>query len=161
MDPTTASYYRAILFVEAYDDKPLPPTLVLLHKWAIKRCQALGLGGTISKQTALSVAMMWMSTTNEGIEFTREFTTLGDIFGAPDDDMSGIISSVKNDDESADDENVVDWDALPVETKVIATKGGTQMIGEYVGRRSRAWIDVRIDGERQSFRPRHVQIAGA
>ena len=151
MDPTTASYYRAILFIDSQDSRPLPPTLVLLHQWAIKRCQAMGLGGTISKASALTVAMTWMSTTEEGKEHTRDFTSLGDIFGEPEVPGPSVVAG----------ESIVDWDAVPLESNVIAMSGDKQVNGVYVGRRSRAWIDVRIAGERKTFRPHQVQLAGA
>jgi polysaccharide deacetylase 2 family uncharacterized protein YibQ len=84
MDPTTASYYRAILFLDGQDQRPVPKSLVELHAWAVKRGQAMGLGSMITKQAALTVATTWMSTTKEGREFTREFTPLGEMFSEPD-----------------------------------------------------------------------------
>jgi hypothetical protein len=83
MDPTTASYYRAILFSDSQDARPLPKSLIDLHAWAFKRSQALGIGGIISKASALSIAMTWMSSTSEGREFTRDCTTLGEMFCQP------------------------------------------------------------------------------
>ncbi len=151
MDPSTASYYRAILFVDGLDTRPLPPTLLQLHGWAVKRHLALGLGGTISKATALTVAMTWLSTTKDGREFTRENTTLGDLFAGPAEES-----------ESVSDPDPIDWDSVEVESKVVVTLSDnkTKKIGYFIARRG-TWLDVRVDGELKPFRTSKVQIAGA
>jgi len=153
MDPTTASYYRAILFFDSQDQRPLPPSLVVLHAWAFKRIQAMGAGSVISKQGALGVAMTWMSTTQDGRAFTRESTTLGDIFGEIVEDQGDALLT--------GDEDYVDWSAVAADTKVIVIADGKKAaIGEFIGKRS-SWIDVRIGGEKRSFRANQVQLAGA
>jgi hypothetical protein len=149
MDPTTASYYRAILFRDSQDTRALPPTLVTLHAWAFKCCQAMGIGSIISKQAALSVAMTWLSTTKEGQAFTRESTTLGDLFGAPDE-MPPEVAGASS----------VDWDAVPAESKVVVIVDEKPTIGEFIARRG-AWIDVRVGGDPKHFRTSQVQLAGA
>lgn len=83
MDPRTASYYRAIIFNDGQDSRPLPKSLMSLHAWAVKRGQAMGLNSTISRESALMVAIAWMSTTEEGRKFTREETNLGEMFNEP------------------------------------------------------------------------------
>ena len=83
MDPTTASYYRAILFRDSGDSRPVPKTLVQMHAFAVKGCQGMGMSTMIARQSALMVAMTWMSTTKEGREFTRS-TDLGEMFSEQD-----------------------------------------------------------------------------
>jgi hypothetical protein len=148
MDPSTASYYRAILFGDSQSSRSLPPTLCKLHGWTITRFHAMGLGSIISKQSALHVAMTWMSATKEGREFTRENTTLGDLFSEPND--VAVPAS----------EGTVDWDSLPLESKVVITAGLKSFVGNYLGRRA-GWIDVRVGEEQKAFRTSQVQLAGA
>ena len=146
MDPSTASYYRAILFVDGTDTKPIPPTLMQLHAWAVKRNQALGLGGMITKAVALSVGMTWLSSTKEGREFARENTTLGDMF---------------DESESNSSPSPIDWDSVPVESEVVVIMSDkTKKVGNYIGRRGN-WLDVRVDGELKHFKTTKVQVAGA
>lgn len=147
MDPSTASYYRAILFVDGTDTKPIPPTLLHLHAWAVKRNQALGLGGMIAKAVALSVAMTWLSSTKEGREFARENTPLGDMF-----DESESVSSP----------SPIDWDSVAAESEVVVimSDNKTRKVGNYIGRRGN-WLDVRVDGEVKHFKTTKVQVAGA
>lgn len=145
MDPTTASYYRSILFCDSQDSRPLPPTLLKLHAWAIKRNQALGLGSTITKASALSVALTWMSSTKDGREFTRDYTPLEDMFLDTDDEQ--------------DTGQKVNWSTLPAETKVVVLIDGKPTTGEYLARRFNN-IEVRIAGERKTFKRNQVQLAG-
>jgi hypothetical protein len=84
MDPTTASYYRAILYRDSGDSRPVPKTLAQMHAFAVRGCQGMGMSAMIARQSALMVAMTWMSTTKEGREFTRESTTLGEMFSEQD-----------------------------------------------------------------------------
>ncbi len=149
MDPQTASYYRAILFTDSQDTRPLPPSLVLLHAWAVKRSQALGLSSTIAKASALAVAMTWLSSTKDGRAFAAEHTTIGHLFCADDDEQE--CESVAGS---------IDWVKLPLETKVSVVIDGKPTVGEYVGRRS-SWIDVKIGDERKSFKRSEVKLAGA
>lgn len=149
MDPSTASYYRAILFIDGLSTEPLPPTLLQLHQWAVKRHLALGLGGTISKAIAFNVALTWMSTTREGWAFTRDNTPLGDLFGDPPGE------------EGPSELTAEEWDTLPAERKVLVTLAdGSKKTGAFLGRRGN-WIDVRIDGEDRHVRTSKVQLAGA
>lgn len=147
MDPTTASYYRAILFMDSQEMKPLPPSLVLLHAWAIKRCQAMGLGSTIAKHSALAVAMTWLSSTKDGRAFARENTKLGELFEEPEP----VISFVSK----------VDWETIEPESKVIVMVENKPIQGEFIIQRGGGWIDVRVSGEVQKFRASQVHIAGA
>lgn len=152
MDPSTASYYRAILFTDGLDTRPLPPTLLQLHGWAVKRHLALGLGGIISKAIALNVTMTWLSTTKEGREFTRENTMLGDFFALPPVEEQ----------ESVTGSNLVDWDAVSVGREVLVTLSDnkTTKIGSFVECRGN-WLDVRVDGELKHFKTSKVQLVGA
>ena len=150
MDPVTASYYRSILYHDGQDQRPVPPTLAKLHAWTFKRFQAMGAGGIISKQAALSVALMWMSMTSEGRAFARENTTIGELF-CPYDETTDELTS---------NENLIDWDAVPLESKVLVVVDQKPTVGEYIGRQS-SWIKVLVNGERKSFRSHQVQLAGA
>lgn len=149
MDPQTASYYRAILFTDSQDTRPLPPSLVLLHAWAVKRCQALGISSTIAKASALAVAMQWMGSTKEGRAFARDNTSLGELFCDDDDSDSEPVGT-----------SVVEWDGVQLETKVVVLIDKKPTIGEYMGLRS-SRVDVRIAGERKSFKRNEVKLAGA
>lgn len=152
MDPSTASYYRAILFSDSQAEKPLPSTLVELHRWAEKRNHALGLGGVVTKAVALSVAMTWMSSTKDGRTFSTECTPLGDLFG----DYGEVVDDSDDDVIGGDD-----WDALPVESEVSVTmKDKSTKAGKFVQRRG-SWVDVRVNGEVQHFRISKVKIVGA
>lgn len=149
MDPMTASYYRAILFRDSQDTRPIPPTLILMHAWAFKRFQAMGAGSVISKQAALCVAMTWMASTREGRAFAIEHTTIGELFT---EDEGGIVPG----DLSA----VIDWDALQADTMVNVSVNQKTITGKFVGRRG-GWIDVLIGGEKKQYRSNQVQLAGA
>lgn len=145
-----ASYYRAILFRNGEDVTRLPQSLMELHGWAMKSHQALGLGPLISKAVALTVAMTWMSNTEDGREFTRTNTTLGDMFAEPSGDC-----------EAAAVASAVDWDKVALQTCVIVTlRDNSTKQGMFHGRRG-AWLDVLVDGEMKPFRMARVQLAGA
>lgn len=145
MDQTTASYYRAILFHNSEDTQLLPKSLVMLHTWTIQRCQAMGLSATITKATAISVALAWLSGTEDGRAFSRQLP-IGSLFtaSAPDNEV---------------EREPVDWDAVAPDTKVIAMVDDKPVQGEYVGRKA-SWLEVRIAGEKKNFRFQHVQLAG-
>lgn len=148
MDPATASYYRAVLFVDRLDDRPLPPTLVQLHSWAVKRNQALGLGGMITKATALAVAMTWLSSTKDGRAFAREFTPIGDLFDEP------TVAELWEPAEISAEE----WDALPAGSEVLVTMyDGAPRTAKFVERRG-GWIDAEIDGDVKHFRTSKVKL---
>ena len=153
MDPMTASYYRAILFRDSQDQRPIPPTLVMLHAWAFKRFQAMGAGSIISKQAALCVATTWISSTKEGRAFADEFTEIGELFSsqhhATADDQLTVPPDV----------NAVDWDSLPVKSHVIVTVNQKSISGEYIGRRG-GWIDVLVGEDKKPYRANQVQLAG-
>lgn len=153
MDPMTASYYRAILFRDSQDNRPIPPTLVLLHAWAFKRFQAMGSGSIISKQAALCVATTWMASTKEGRAFAREFTTIGELFDGQDDDAVALA-------EDSTPASVVDWESLPEDTMVNVSVNQKTITGKFVGRRG-GWIDVLVGGEKKQYRANQVQLAGA
>jgi hypothetical protein len=151
MDPTTASYYRAILFGDPQDSRPVPPSLVKMHAFAFKRCQALGIHSVISRQSALAVGLTWLSSTAEGREFAREFTTIGDLFPEESDEQSYSPLSGGND---------VDWDTIKPDTPVIVQHEGATLTGTLIKKRQ-AWIDVLVNNEKRHFRIPQVQLAGA
>lgn len=148
MDPMTASYYRAILFRDSQDQRPIPPTLVLLHAWAFKRFQAMGAGSIISKQAALCVATTWIASTKEGRKFARDFTDIGDLFCEPEEESR------------TESDQQIDWDAVPQNAKVLVDFGDKSAPGEFIGRRG-AWVDVKIGSETKPVRPSQVRIVGA
>jgi hypothetical protein len=146
MDPTTASYYRAVLFTDGLEPRRLPESLVQLHQWVQKRHLAMGLNGTISKAMALNVSLTWLSSTEEGRQFSCENLPLGDMFVGPDPD---------------DDDQEFDWGKVKQETPVhVLLKDDTTVKGEFMECRG-SWTDVRIDGEVRHFRTSKVQVVGA
>ena len=148
MEPSTASYYRAILFLDPHSSNHLPKSLIQLHTWTAKRNQALGLSGTVSKQTALSVAITWISSTAEGREFVK-------------DQLPGLFSAAEPP-EAFSPDGPIDWEKVPANTKVVVTvKDKLPVNGEFVGQRQGVYIDVQINGEKKSFRSTQVQLIGA
>lgn len=151
MEPQTAAYYRAILFNDDSNLTPLPETLVKVHYWAVKKHTVLGLGSMLPKQLALTIVMIWMGSTKEGREFSRENTPLGDVFTVEDDAFQG----------DSDDDIVIsseEWDSLPEESPVVVImKNKTTRDGQFIQRRG-SWIDVRIDGDVKPFRIGKVRI---
>lgn len=111
--------------------------------WVVKRSQALGLNSTITKATALTVALTWLSTTKEGRAFSQSLP---------------IASLFAEENESTEAEPV-EWENVAPETKVIAMVDDRPVVGEFLGRKS-SWLEVRIAGEKKSFRFQQVQLAG-
>jgi hypothetical protein len=149
MNAQTASYYRAILFNDGQDERKLPESLIRLHNWSLKCCQALGISSTIPKATALAVAMQWMASTEDGRAFTRTSTTLGDIFSEPADSQG------------VNDASAVKWKDVKPGTPVVALAAdGKPTQGVFVDQRM-GWIAVAIDGKEQSFRISQVKLVGA
>ena len=151
MDPTTASYYRSILFRDPEDQRPLPVSLVRMHAWAFKCCQHLGIGSLISKQSALAVTMTWLASTVDGLAFARENTNIGDL-------LCG--SEVAAEKESTASSVIVDWDSVPDQSNVLVTIEDKVASGVFLGRRG-AWVDVKVGSETKAYRTSQVQIAGA
>ena len=139
MDPTTASYYRAILFSDSQDSRPLPQTLMTLHSFAFKRCQAMGIGSIIPKQTALAVAMLWMTSTVDGKRFAKESAGLGELF-------------------EEEEPPTPDWSSVKPDTPVTVNSEGTTINGMFQKRRG-GWLDVIVAGETKQFRSPQVQLA--
>lgn len=147
MEPNHAAYYRAILFGDSQTQRPIPPGLVTLHQWAVKRNHALGRGGVIQKETALSIALAWFSGTDEGREFFAEFGGIGPVFTAP------VLD---------EPEGATDWSKVEANTKVVVTPRNSKSSrnGEFVEVKGK-WLDVRVDGEVKHFLKREVRLAGA
>lgn len=151
MEPQTATYYRAILFEDSTTLEKIPESLVKLHYWAVRRQSVLGLGAMIQKQMALNIVMTWMSSTKEGRAFTRDNTTLGDLFTTVDDEVE----------DDSDDDVILssdEWDSLPEESPVVVLmKDGSTRDGQFLRRRG-TYIDVRIDGVEKHIRINKVRI---
>jgi len=162
MDPQTASYYRAVLHTDSTDERPVPESLVRLHMWAVKRNHALGLGGMITKATALAIGLTWLSATEEGRLFSRDHTKLGDMFLAfeadeDEDEDDGEGEDAPFDVPAATDE---DWAALKSGADVVVTmKSGVKRPGQFVSR-SGGWAEVTVNGAVKNFRVGKVQITG-
>jgi hypothetical protein len=62
MDPTIASYFRAILFRDAKSPEPIPASLVELYRWIQKSHAAMNLGTAITKPVAISIVLTWLPT---------------------------------------------------------------------------------------------------
>lgn len=128
MEPQTATYYRAILFEDSTTLEKIPESLVKLHYWAVRRQSVLGLGAMIPKQMALTIVMTWMSSTKEGRAFTRDNTTLGDLFTTVDDEVE----------DDSDDDVILssdEWDSLPAESPVVVLmKDNSTRDGQFLRR---------------------------
>ena len=142
MDPTTASYYRAILFRDSQDSRPLPQSLLKLHAWSYKTCLAMGIGSIIPKQTALAVALTWLSSTDDGRAFAQKYPGLEDLFDEPEQAVEAF-----------------NWSNVKVGTSVIVTTDDKEVPGEFLGKRS-SWLDVKINGEKKSVRAHELKLAG-
>lgn len=151
MEPQTATYYRAILFEDSTTLEKIPESLVKLHYWAVRRQSVLGLGAMIPKQMALTIVMTWMSSTKEGRAFTRDNTTLGDLFTTVDDEVE----------DDSDDDVILssdEWDSLPAESPVVVLmKDNSTRDGQFLRRRG-TYVDVRIDGVEKPVRINKVRI---
>jgi hypothetical protein len=164
MDPTTASYYRAVLFADGLEPRRLPESLMRLHQWVQKRHLAMGLNGTISKAMALNVSLTWLSSTDEGREFSCNNLPLGGLFTAEGAAASDVTAETEDD--SEDEEPVLSvsdgsWDSIEPETDVIVhVKDDTTIAGKFIASRG-SWTDVRVDGEVRHFRTSKVQLSGA
>jgi hypothetical protein len=154
MDPTTATYYRAILFNDGQDQRPLPQTLLALHAWTFKRSQAMGLGSIITKQIALNVALTWLSSVKEGREFARECTSLGELFDDEETEFSVTDGGGQH------SVSAIDWTKVEPGTQVVVADKGATIYGTYVQKKSN-WITVNVAGEEKSFRSPQVQLGGA
>ena len=148
MDPTTASYYRAAIYCDLEDTRPIPPSLCKFHAFVWKRYYAMGCGSQITKQIALSTALLWMSSTPEGREFACEETPIGEF----------ILKTPENTHAAPFDAGDVDWKNTPLDTPVEALSKNGIINGTYAGRTA-AWIYVTINNERMSFRPQDVRLA--
>lgn len=151
MDPSTASYYRAILFKDGTSDRKLPESLVLLHGWVLKRHLALGLGGIITKAVSLTVVLTWLSSTADGRKFAADHAGLGEMFGpVPDDEPEDAVSTEAGD----------MWDRLPRDTEVvIQLRDKTVKKGQFLSRRG-GWVEVRVEGTAEFHRISKVKPAG-
>lgn len=78
MDPTIASYFRAILFRDPKSPNPIPESLVKLYKWTQKAHLSMQLGSAIPKPLAISIVLTWLSTP-DGSLFAND-TEIADLF---------------------------------------------------------------------------------
>lgn len=119
----------------------LPPSLMKLHAWTYKTCLAMGIGSIIPKQTAISVALTWLSSTEEGRAFAQKYPGLEDLFSEPKT------------------QETVNWAEVKPETPVVVTIEGKLVEGVFLGKRS-SWFDVRVGTEKKSVRSHELQLAG-
>lgn len=164
MDRTTASYYRSILFNDAASQHAIPASLVALHNFAFKRCQAFGLS-IITKLVALQVVMDWVQVTAEGRAFAANDPDLSVVFAAPNTDIG-------DDEENEDSEEAptsealrpavycAQWQSVEAGSKVVVKVGDQELPGEFETING-AWLKVRLAGESnvKAFRPSQVQLA--
>jgi hypothetical protein len=71
MDPTTAEYFRAILYNDPKCLTPIPQTLCDLFAWTQKAHRFLFLGSIITKPIAISIVLSWLHTP-EGRLFAQD-----------------------------------------------------------------------------------------
>lgn len=156
MNAQVASYYRAVLFADGQDSRPLPKSLMRLHMFTEQRHQALGLGSTISKAVALSVCLTWLSGTQEGRKFTKTQTSLKDLF----------TEEAEEESESGDDESTTEqpasshMDKIKAGTPVVIDDDGKSIRGTFIEKRG-SWIVCQVDSKERSFRTHTVKVEGA
>jgi hypothetical protein len=135
MDPTTATYYRTILFGDGQDQKALPASLVKLHQWILRRWQLLGLGVQITKALAMNVALTWLSSTREGRQFSKDIEALSTLFIELPSDVPHI-----------------DWALVkPGDPLMVNGENGIES-ATFVDKKP-GWIIVKVKGEQLSVRP--------
>lgn len=143
MEPTAASYYRALLWNDSQDQTRLPASLVQMHRFAHRRCQMLG--KRIEKNEALQVFYWWLMATGEGRKFASLHPDLQGLFGEDLDDVNEDLG------ESDDLENGAKI--------VVAMEDGTERDGVFVELTSHGWAKVMIDGKVTSIRYKKVRRA--
>jgi hypothetical protein len=143
MDRTTASYYRSILFNDAESQESLPVSLVKMHIFAHKRCQAFGMSA-ISKTVALEVVLWWMASTGEGRKFAQRHP-----------DLKGLFD-VTADDESDDDE--LEAKSPATGTACLVTIDGVEVEGSFVRYTGRGWAKAVVNGEEKNVRRGSVRF---
>lgn len=155
MNTQVAGYYRSILYADSQDSRPIPKSLLTLHMFAEKRHQALQLGSTISKATALAVSMSWMLGTTEGREFAMENTNLGEILVeeevADESEESGVPGLTES--------GKIDWSAVQPNTPVVISSKGQTINAKFL-RRRHSWIDVTVEGNEKHFPIKSVRLVG-
>lgn len=156
MDHTTASYYRSILFNNAYAADPIPASLVKLHQFAHKRCMNFGMNN-IAKLVALQVVMDWVGLTGEGRKWASRHPDLAGLFDDPNTDLG----EDGEDDSDSDVEQAVNWDAIEAGTKVVVEVDQKPTPAAFA-HRSGGWLHVKLPGqsETQPFRVKQVKLAG-
>jgi len=135
MDPTSAKYYRTILFGDGQDQKALPASLVKLHQWIVRRWQLLGLGVQITKAVALNITLTWLSSTREGRQFSKDIEPLSSMFVELPSDVPQI-----------------DW-ALVKAGDALMVNGENGIEQATFVDKKPGWIIVTIKGEQLSVRP--------
>lgn len=159
MNSQVASYYRAIIFNDGQDPRQLPKSLVKMDSWASARHQALGLGSTITKASALAVALAWLSGTEEGRKFSQDVHGLNGMFAQPAESQAEVDTppEPKDDSKSQPNETTVNWKQVKTGTPVVITEGDKQINGTFVGQRG-SWIDVIVNSEEKHFQTRSVKL---
>lgn len=135
MDPQTASYYRAILFGDGQDQKALPPSLVRLHQWVVRRHQLLNLGVQITKAIALNVSLTWLSSTREGRQFAKDIEVISELFV-----------------ELPSDKPEIDWQFVKAGDPLTINGENGLEPATFVDKKP-GWIIVNVKGQNLSVRP--------
>lgn len=143
MDRTTASYYRSILFNDAEAQQPIPASLLKLHIFAHKRCQAFGMPA-ISKMVALDVVLCWMTLTGEGRKFAQRHP-----------DLQGLFDVTVEDESESEDESPAPGSVC------FATIDGTEIECSLVGFTGPGWAKVVVNGETKKVRRGSVRFPNA
>lgn len=156
MNTQTASYYRALLFGDpTADSQPLPKSLMRLHTWAENRHMAMGLGGMISKAVAITVAMTWLSSTEEGRKFSAKIPQLNGLFDVP---LVETEQKQSPETESQTDVPLVKWKEIAPDTPVLANVDGSWVPGIFKGQRG-SWLDIFVGDEEKHLKIHQVQLA--
>lgn len=141
MDKNSATYYRTILYNDGNQTKELPADLHSLHEWVASRQALLGLGGQISKATALQVVMLWIATTSSGQQLVANNPLLHHVWPA-DDDFDVDWSTVQN--------------GTPVE--IIGEGSAITAVFMHEAPRRKGFVVLQVDGTPRTYKTENVRL---
>ena len=140
MDKNAATYYRTLVFSNGQDTRALPPELVKLHEWTLSRQQLLGLGGQVSKTTALHIVMTWAATCASAEQFVANQPLLRAVW-PPDEDK-------------------VEWETVQTGTavEIVSDDGATAAVFMNVAPRRKGHVVVQVNGNPQTLKAENIRL---
>ena len=152
MDPTTASYYRSILFGNGNNVDHLPASLVALNAWTQRKLQNMGLNAQIRKETAMAVVLTWMAASQDGRQFAA-MQGLSEVFDAQE---KGAETKDASDKAETPDDLEINWGTVATGTPVhFYGDDGKRIDGVFAGRQRgrNAACRVKIDDDEVHVAP--------